>query len=96
MLSLYALCLCSPELLPKGSCCAEERCFRTHGIDLRVQLPCKEEDIPYYQIESEESREIYNQYRAELKRISNLYLLGKLEEYKYCNKPFRWQNERRI
>ncbi len=48
-------------------------------------LPCKEGDIPYYPAESEESREIYNRYRTELKRLPNLYLLGRLAEYKYYN-----------
>ena len=48
-------------------------------------IPCGDNDIPYYPIESEENRERYNRYVKEAEKISNLYLLGRLAEYKYYN-----------
>lgn len=48
-------------------------------------IPCGDNDIPYYPIESEATREKYNCYVKEAEKISDLYLLGRLAEYKYYN-----------
>lgn len=48
-------------------------------------IPCGENDIPYYPIESAENRDVYNQYRDRLSQVENLHLLGRLAEYKYYN-----------
>ena len=44
-----------------------------------------EGEIPYYSIVNEENQKLYEQYRALLSGISNVYLLGRLAEYKYYN-----------
>lgn len=40
---------------------------------------------PYYVIENPENRALYEKYLDEAKKFSNLYLLGRLAEYKYYN-----------
>ena len=42
-------------------------------------------EIPYYAIINPENDRRYAQYRAEAERFPNLYLLGRLAEYKYYN-----------
>ena len=42
-------------------------------------------EIPYYAIINEENNALYARYQAEAGRHSNLYLLGRLAEYKYYN-----------
>lgn len=46
---------------------------------------CTKDDIPYYPVESKESTNLYQKYRKLSNRIPNLYLLGRLAEYKYYN-----------
>lgn len=41
--------------------------------------------IPYYPINNEASQELYNKYLEETKRYQNLYMLGRLAQYKYYN-----------
>lgn len=48
-------------------------------------IPCGKGDIPYYPIESEENRALYNRYKEKISKIKNLHLLGRLAEYKYYN-----------
>lgn len=48
-------------------------------------IPCGEGDIPYYPVETLESRKLYERYRDVLSGIENLYLLGRLAEYQYYN-----------
>lgn len=40
---------------------------------------------PYYPILTEQSKELYEKYRAELDQIPNLYLCGRLGDFKYYN-----------
>lgn len=40
---------------------------------------------PYYPINNSESVELYNRYLDDVKKIPNLYLLGRLAQYKYYN-----------
>ncbi|MCX7884928.1 MAG: UDP-galactopyranose mutase [Caloramator sp.] len=47
--------------------------------------PCKESDIPYYPVLSRENNEVYYKYLKEAKRFKNLFLIGRLAEYKYYN-----------
>ncbi len=42
-------------------------------------------EIPYYSIANEENQELYEKYKRLLHRIPNVYLLGRLAEYKYYN-----------
>ena len=44
-----------------------------------------EGETPYYAIINPENSALYEQYRALAGRFSNLYLLGRLAEYKYYN-----------
>ena len=44
-----------------------------------------ENEIPYYAITNEKNNALYEKYRCELKKYNNLYLLGRLAEYKYYN-----------
>ena len=41
--------------------------------------------IPYYPINNDESSKVYNQYLEESKKYKNLYMLGRLAQYKYYN-----------
>ena len=51
------------------------------------EYPCKYERgmIPYYPIPLKECEEKYKKYYDESKKINNLYLIGRLAEYKYYN-----------
>lgn len=53
------------------------------------EYPCKYETgkgmTAYYPINNEESNSIYNKYVEEVKKFKNLYLLGRLAQYKYYN-----------
>ncbi len=40
---------------------------------------------PYYPIPNEENQKLYNKYKSELDTIPNLYLCGRLADYKYYN-----------
>ena len=44
-----------------------------------------EGEIPYYAIISPDNNALYARYQAEAERFPNLYLLGRLAEYKYYN-----------
>ena len=44
-----------------------------------------EKHIPYYAILNEENKKLYDKYYQEAKKINNLYLCGRLAEYKYYN-----------
>lgn len=46
---------------------------------------CKDGDLPYYPVESEASRNIYQKYRMLAEQIPNLALAGRLAEYRYYN-----------
>lgn len=45
----------------------------------------KDGQIPSYPVVNEETKVIYNQYLEDVKKINNLYLVGRLAEYKYFN-----------
>ncbi len=52
------------------------------------EYPCeykKNENIPYYPIINTKSNNIYNKYLKDLEKIDNLYLLGRLANYRYYN-----------
>ena len=42
-------------------------------------------EIPYYAIINPENNALYARYKAEADKFPNLYLLGRLAEYKYYN-----------
>lgn len=44
-----------------------------------------ESSIPYYAIFNEKNSALYEKYYQKAKEISNLYLCGRLAEYKYYN-----------
>jgi UDP-galactopyranose mutase len=49
------------------------------------EYPCEYDgiNIPYYPIITNETEELYNKYKSLADKIPNLYLLGRLAEYKY-------------
>jgi UDP-galactopyranose mutase len=49
------------------------------------EYPCEYDgaNIPYYPVPTKETSELYNKYKELADKISNLYLLGRLAEYKY-------------
>ena len=42
-------------------------------------------EIPYYSIANEANQKLYEQYRGLVEHIPNVWLLGRLAEYKYYN-----------
>lgn len=52
----------------------------------------KKDDIPYYPIPTIEAREKYLKYYNLAQKIDNLYLLGRLAEYKYVNMDIAVKN----
>ncbi len=48
-------------------------------------IPCGDGDIPYYPVESAESRALYERYRQRADGIPKLYPAGRLAEYRYYN-----------
>ncbi len=44
-----------------------------------------EGEIPYYSIANDANHELYGKYRTLVEKIPNVYLLGRLAEYKYYN-----------
>lgn len=42
-------------------------------------------NIPYYPIENDQNHKLYSMYACEAEKVSNLYLLGRLAQYKYYN-----------
>lgn len=48
-------------------------------------VPCGEDDEPFYPIRSPDSDALYARYRAESERYPNLYLAGRLAEFRYYN-----------
>lgn len=59
------------------------------GTTIMKEYPCaytdRKNQIPYYAILNEENLELYRKYRALARKYPNLYLLGRLAEYKYYN-----------
>ena len=43
------------------------------------------QDIPYYPIEIQKNKDLYNKYATLAQEFSNLYPLGRLAEYRYLN-----------
>ena len=56
-------------------------------IAIEYSIPYKEDkDIePYYPIPNDENYELYEKYRKETEKIPNLFLCGRLADYKYYN-----------
>lgn len=46
---------------------------------------CGAGDVPYYPIPKDECRAMYDRYLADAQKIRNLYLLGRLANYRYIN-----------
>ncbi len=44
-----------------------------------------EGEVPYYAILNEENQKLYQQYVKKIQKLKNVYLLGRLAEYKYYN-----------
>jgi len=51
-----------------------------------------DKDIPYYPVPRKENKELHAKYQAEAQKYSNLYLLGRLAEYKYVNMDIAVKN----
>lgn len=67
-----------------------ETCDSKKTVILR-EYPCqydrfsKDANIPYYPIANEDNQSLYDKYVEDAKKIPNLYLLGRLAQYKYYN-----------
>ena len=68
--------------------------FDTSGIQgstVSTEYPleyCRESDIgnePYYPVITKESLEIYHQYEVESRRYGNIFLCGRLAEFRYID-----------
>ena len=55
------------------------------GLSVAVAEICKEKNIPYYPIPIEKNKIHYQKYQEEASKYENLYLLGRLANYKYIN-----------
>ncbi len=66
----------SNQLIPKATTILKE-----YPKKYQIQEDC----IPYYAIIDDENREKYNQYDELVQKIPNLYMCGRLAEYKYYN-----------
>ena len=52
------------------------------------EYPCayaRDKNIPYYPIVNDDNINLYNKYLKDAKKIPNLYLIGRLAQYKYFN-----------
>lgn len=67
-----------------------KNCHSKNTVIMR-EYPCEYNkdnptgNIPYYPIENEVNTKLYNQYLNDANKIENLYLLGRLAQYKYYN-----------
>lgn len=52
---------------------------------LRYNKDAEVENLPYYPIMNDENNKVYKQYYNKSKRYNNLFLNGRLAEYKYFN-----------
>ena len=54
---------------------------------IEYSIPCKsgEKVEPYYPVPTEASQQMYQKYEKEAKKYSNLFLCGRLAEFKYYN-----------
>lgn len=57
------------------------------GTTIAYETPCdyNGKNIPYYPVPQRQNHELYGRYRAQVSRCRNLYLTGRLAEYRYCN-----------
>ena len=46
---------------------------------------CGRNDIPFYPVPSKETTELHQKYLAAAGTYKNLYPLGRLAQYRYCN-----------
>ncbi len=62
---------------------------KAEGTTIMKEYPLaytgKDGEIPYYAISSEDNINMYNKYVELIKKYDNMYLLGRLAEYKYYN-----------
>jgi len=55
-------------------------------IAYEYPLPAdKESNEPYYPISTDENLSLYNKYKSDIKKIPNVFLCGRLADYKYYN-----------
>ncbi|MCI8359895.1 MAG: UDP-galactopyranose mutase [Clostridiales bacterium] len=57
------------------------------GTTIAYEYPCAcgRQDTPFYPVPNPENRGLYAWYAAEARRYVNLYPLGRLAQYRYCN-----------
>lgn len=57
------------------------------GTTIAYEYPCVcgREDVPFYPVPSPENEALYARYAAQAGRYVNLYPLGRLAQYRYCN-----------
>ena len=67
-----------------------ENC-KSSNTTIMKEYPCQynknndKGNIPYYPILNDNSNKLYNKYLDDVKKVDNLYLLGRLAQYKYYN-----------
>lgn len=57
----------------------------TIAVEYSIPYKTGEKTEPYYPIPNKDNQILYDRYRAELNKIPNLYLCGRLADYKYYN-----------
>lgn len=57
----------------------------TYAIEYPIKYKAEEKTEPYYPVLTEESQQLYEKYHQEADRYINLYLCGRLAEFKYYN-----------
>ena len=63
----------------------QQNCMNTI---ISKEYPCEyksKKNLPYYPIPTDDTKALYNKYKKLADKIPNLYLLGRLAEYKYYN-----------
>lgn len=63
--------------------------YQSKKTTIMREYPCQYEKnknmIPYYPINNENTKELYEKYMEEVSKYNNLYMLGRLAQYKYYN-----------
>ncbi len=57
----------------------------TYAIEYSLQYDSEKKQEPYYPVLTEESKNLYEKYTEESKKYKNLYLSGRLADFKYYN-----------
>lgn len=65
--------------------CKSNKTVIMREYPVKYNKECQKGNIPYYPISNDENEKLYNKYLSDVNKVSNLYLLGRLAQYKYYN-----------